>query len=92
MPHAVLEAMALGVPVIASAVDGVVELLQDGRGRLVPVGDAVSLASAIRETLADHPGSQQAAAAAREFVRARHDLHDMLEHYERLLSTVAAAG
>ncbi len=92
MPHAVLEAMALGVPVIASAVDGVNELLADGRGRLVPVGEADSLAIAIRAALADHAGSRRAATAARDFARARHDLPTMFERYEKLLETVARAG
>jgi glycosyltransferase involved in cell wall biosynthesis len=50
---ALLEAMALGVPVIASATGGPAELLADGHGVLVPPGDAARLAAAISELLAD---------------------------------------
>ena len=50
---ALLEAMALGVPVIASATGGPAELLADGHGVLVPPGDVPRLAAAISELLAD---------------------------------------
>jgi glycosyltransferase involved in cell wall biosynthesis len=50
-----LEAMAAGTPIIASAVGAVPEVLEDGRaGQLVPYGDAPALADAIRNVL-DHP-------------------------------------
>jgi glycosyltransferase involved in cell wall biosynthesis len=51
-----LEAMASGVPVIATAVGGVPEVLDRGRaGRLVPPGDVEALAAALREVLHDRP-------------------------------------
>jgi len=50
----VLEAMSVGVPVVATAAGGVVELLDDGvEGRLVPVGDASALADGLLELLGD---------------------------------------
>lgn len=48
---AVLEAMALGVPVIASATGGLAELLADDHGELVPPGDAPALAAAMASLL-----------------------------------------
>lgn len=54
VPKVVVEAMAAGLPVIATAVGAVPAVLADGRGRLVPIGDPSTLAAAIR-TLADDP-------------------------------------
>jgi glycosyltransferase involved in cell wall biosynthesis len=48
-----LEAQALGVPVVATAVGGTIEIIQDDRnGRLVPPGDSAFLAAALIEALA----------------------------------------
>ena len=59
-----LEAMGRGRPVIASAVGGLPEIVEDGRtGLLIPAGDAEALARAIRE-LADDPARAAAMAAA----------------------------
>jgi glycosyltransferase involved in cell wall biosynthesis len=50
----VAEALAVGTPVISTAVGGVVEVLEDGRnGLLVPAGDYEALAAAIRRFFAD---------------------------------------
>jgi glycosyltransferase involved in cell wall biosynthesis len=48
-----IEAMAAGRPVVASAVDGLLEVVVPGAGLLVPPGDSRSLAAAITETLLD---------------------------------------
>lgn len=56
MPNSVMEAMALGIPVIATdcPCGGPAELIQDGvNGLLVPVGDAFALADAFRRILED---------------------------------------
>jgi len=48
MPRAVIEAMLLGKPLIASAVDGIIDLVEDGKtGILVKAGDVTSLSQAI---------------------------------------------
>ena len=53
-PHTVVEALAAGTPVIATAVGGVAEVVRDEvNGLLVPPGDAAALAAAIRRFLAD---------------------------------------
>jgi glycosyltransferase involved in cell wall biosynthesis len=53
-PHTVVEALAVGTPVISTAAGGVAEIVKDGEnGLLVPVGDADALAAAIRRYLDD---------------------------------------
>jgi len=63
---AMIEAQAAGVPVLASAVGGIVEHVQDGvNGRLAPAGDARSLGDAIADLLAAHEQRLRLARAAR---------------------------
>lgn len=48
-PHTVVESLAVGTPVVSTAVGGVAEVVRDGEnGLLVPVGDVVALAEAMR--------------------------------------------
>jgi glycosyltransferase involved in cell wall biosynthesis len=62
----VAEAMACGVPVLASASGGVPELIEDGvTGRLVPRLDTQALARALREMSADRARLLEMGAAAR---------------------------
>lgn len=49
----VLDAMALGVPVVGTSVGGIPELLADGAGRLVPPRDPAALAAAVLDLLAN---------------------------------------
>jgi glycosyltransferase involved in cell wall biosynthesis len=63
-PHTVVEALAVGTPVIATEVGGVPELVRDGEnGLLVPAGDAGALAEAIRRVVAE-PGLRERLAEA----------------------------
>ena len=94
-PVALIEAMAAGRPVVATAVGGTTDLLGDGeRGLLVPAGDPAALAKAIVETLDRHEESARRVRSARDYVLAHHSverlLRDIDELYRELLPPVAA--
>jgi glycosyltransferase involved in cell wall biosynthesis len=70
MPRAVIEAMVLGKPVIASAVDGIPDLIQDRKtGLLVRPGDIDGLAKAISELIENPTLASELAAAGQTYVR-----------------------
>ena len=72
---AMLEAQALGVPVVAGETRGVGEVVVHGTGGwLVPEGDAAAFAGAVEKALADPAVLAAAGAAARARVRAGHGL------------------
>ena len=63
-PHTVVEALAVGTPVIATRVGGVPELVHDGEnGLLIPSGDLDGLAAAVRR-LIEEPGLRERLATA----------------------------
>jgi glycosyltransferase involved in cell wall biosynthesis len=67
MPMSILEAMAAGLPVVASAVGGIPEIVRDGAtGLLVPPGDADALAAALGRLLDDDGLRRRLGAAGRE--------------------------
>jgi len=70
-PHTVVEALAVGCPVIATSVGGVPEVVRDGEnGLLVPPGNAAALALAIRRFFEDDELRRRLAGAASSSVAA----------------------
>jgi glycosyltransferase involved in cell wall biosynthesis len=72
LPVALIEAMMSGLPVVATRVGGVPELVSSARGRLVNRDDPEALAVALRQTVAELPMHDRVAAAAE--ARARYSM------------------
>lgn len=80
-----LEAMAVGLPVIATSVGGNSEIVQVPQtGRLVRPGDAAGLAAAMVEMCRQMPSWQQIGLAGRERVEEHFEVRRMVSDYERL--------
>ncbi len=88
LPNVVLEAMASGKPVVATAVDGTVEAVVDGvTGYLVPVKDTEALSKAIIKLLEDRKLMEQMGKRARERVEKNFSLEKQVDSFERLYSS-----
>jgi glycosyltransferase involved in cell wall biosynthesis len=84
-PNGAIEAMAAGLPVVASAVGGLLELIDDGRtGMLVPPGDPGQLAAALRRLIDDRSFAAALGSAARTDVRLRYSFDRMVSDFEDL--------
>lgn len=71
VPNVLIEAMARGVPIVATAVSGIPDLLR-GVGRLVPPADVDALTSALRSALGDLEGSLESARRGLERIRSEY--------------------
>ena len=87
-PNAVLEAMAAGLPIVASAVGGIVELVDDHRtGLLVPPDDPISLARSVCRLMDDPVFAERLGEAARAEAQARYSFERMVEAFEFIYLT-----
>lgn len=90
-PMAIVEAMIRGVPVVASAVGSVPDILDDGRaGVLVEPVTRQAWTEALRPLLADPARLSSLARAGWERARAHYTVAAMADAYEAALSTVTA--
>ena len=89
-PNALLEAMACGVPIVATAVGGVPELLGEGRGVLVAAHDEKGLAEAVYGLLEDTSRRTALSRRSRRYVVRCHSLEALATQltgiYERILA------
>jgi glycosyltransferase involved in cell wall biosynthesis len=82
---AALEAMACAVPVVASDVGGIPEVVVHGvSGFLAPVGDVIRMADATRRLLTDDVLHDRFAKAARRLAEERFRLEPAVDRYEAL--------
>lgn len=89
LPLAALEALAAGRPIVATAVRGLRDLLEDGRtALLVPPGDAEALAAAVRRVLDDVALARSLGEAGLQ-ESSRYTENGMVEAYFRLYAEVA---
>lgn len=95
-PNAIMESLACGTPVAATAVGGVPEQIRagdDAVGALVPNGDAAQLAAAIERALTlDAAARNRRRAAARADAERRFDARDMVEAYLAWYAELASAA
>lgn len=89
-----VEAMATGLPVIATRCGGPEEIVLDGiTGRLIPIGSATAIAEAVAALALDPATRERMGAMARERVEREFSLDVMVRRYEILYEQgIAAAG
>ena len=81
-PTSVLEALACGTPVVATAVGGIPEQIADGEtGYLVPAGDSLAMAARVKQLLENGDLRQRMGARAAETAVDRFGLQRMVEDY-----------
>jgi glycosyltransferase involved in cell wall biosynthesis len=91
LPVAVMEALALGVPVVATRVGGVPEVVREGvEGLIVPTGRPDLLAAAIRQLILDPDLRSEMAEAARRRGRS-YDITVAAANLESLYREILAA-
>jgi len=91
LPNAVMEAMAAGVPVVATAAGGTAELIEDGvNGFLLPVGDEEGVAARASAVLADGALARRLGDAAAETIRLKFSAPAMARQYEDLFVRLLA--
>ena len=96
-PNTILEALACGLPVVATAVDGIPEQIEEGRsGFLIPAGDAQAMAGRVMQLLLNNSlrasiSSTAADIAVRSF-SVQKQVQAYLDWYEQILSSSQPAS
>jgi glycosyltransferase involved in cell wall biosynthesis len=91
-PIVLFEAIAAGVPVVATAVGGVPDVIGEGEAALVPSENPGALAAAVHSSLADLSRSGQWAAAAERRLASEFALEPWLDRYELVYRQALAAA
>jgi glycosyltransferase involved in cell wall biosynthesis len=87
--NTILEAMACGLPVVATRVGGNPELVTEGAtGRLVPASDPLAMASALLDYANDPAKARRHGAAGRSRVEAAFSIDRMVRDYDSLYQTL----
>jgi glycosyltransferase involved in cell wall biosynthesis len=93
IPNVLVEAMAMRLPIVATAIPGIRELVEDGKaGRLVPPNDSQALADTLDELLADEAERRRLAEAGYRKVTADFDRSVNIKELAALLADGGVAG
>ena len=93
LPNVILEAFAAGVPVVATAVGGTREIVDDGiNGLLIPPGDTSALASAITRLTADASPRAEMGTAGRHRVETEFTFTAQADAYRRMFQSLVYTG
>jgi glycosyltransferase involved in cell wall biosynthesis len=93
LPMSILEAMASGVPVIATAIGGIPEAIQDGvEGYLLAPGDVQGLADRIARLLADDALAQRMGAAGRSKVERQFSTAAVMPRLEQIYTDLGLSA
>ncbi|MDX1577291.1 MAG: glycosyltransferase, partial [Gemmatimonadota bacterium] len=92
IPVVLFEAMAAGVPVVATRVGGVGEVLDQESAWLCPPEDPEALRAGVRAALLDADAAREKAAAARSRLQEDYGVESWLDRYETLYRTVSEVG
>ena len=93
MPAVLIEAGLTGLPAIATPVQGIPDIVQDGvTGRLVPIGDAEALATALNAVLVDKEAARGMGLAARQHCLERFSIDVIARKWMRVCEAVRASG
>jgi glycosyltransferase involved in cell wall biosynthesis len=85
LPRSILEAMCVGIPVVANDVDGVAEVVKEGiTGYLTPPRQPDQTAARILELLSNPSLAKSMSAAAKESITKDFDINQMVTQQEEL--------
>lgn len=85
LPTVIIEAMALGVPVVSTPVTGIPEIVRHGEtGHIVPESSPEALAESIKQLISDRNSAQKMATAGRELIESQFNLHTNVRELQEL--------
>lgn len=88
LPRSVMEALSLEVPVVGTRIRGITELLGEGAGLLVEVGDPGGLAQALHQIISDPLGRREMGRRGRKLMQSRYDLSRIIALHDQLYDHV----
>ncbi len=93
MPTVLIEAGAVGLPVIGSAVGGITDLLADGRGLLIESGSVKAIVEAINKVRSDYQSALQRAGKLKKYVEKHYNVDKnaeiIINEYNNIIQKVS---